>query len=110
LPARINPLIFAIATGGKVAGTVTSSSGTAISGAAVTVTGGSIGTTVKTTTSSTGVYTSNGVPVGTYTVTVCATRHTPQNKTTTIYHREYNDVEFHVAVGALDWRLLVPRR
>jgi phosphatidylinositol-3-phosphatase len=77
-------LNFAIATGGKVAGTVTSSSGTAISGAAVTVTGGSISTTVKVTTSSTGVYNSNWVPVGTYTVTVSSAGHTTQSKTTTI--------------------------
>jgi phosphatidylinositol-3-phosphatase len=77
-------LNFAIATGGKVAGTVTNSSGTAISGAAVTVTGGSIGTTVKITTSSTGTYNSNWVPVGTYTVTVSAAGHTTQSKTTTV--------------------------
>jgi len=75
---------FAIATGGKVAGTVTNSSGTAISGAAVTVKGGSISTTVKLTTSSSGAYNSNFVPVGTYTVTVSATGHTTQSKTTTI--------------------------
>ena len=77
-------LNFAIATGGKVAGTVTSSGGTGISGATVTVTGGSIGTTVKITTSSAGAYNSNWVPVGTYTVTVSAAGHTTQSKTTSI--------------------------
>jgi acid phosphatase len=77
-------LNFALATGGKVAGTVTNSTGTVISGASVTITGGSISTTVNTTTNSSGVYNSNWVPVGSYTVTVSAAGHTTQSQSTTV--------------------------
>jgi phosphatidylinositol-3-phosphatase len=76
-------LNFAMATGGKIAGTVTSSSGAAIAGAAVTLTGGSINTTVNTTTNSSGSYNSNWMPVGSYTVTVSASGHATQSKTAT---------------------------
>jgi hypothetical protein len=72
-----------MATGGKIAGTVTNSSGAAISGAAVTLTGGSINTTVNTTTNSSGAYNSNWMPVGSYTVTVSASGHAIQSKTAT---------------------------
>jgi hypothetical protein len=77
-------LNFALATGGKVAGTVTNSSGVAISGAAVNISGGSIPTTVNTTTNSSGVYNSNWVPVGTYTVTVSATGFTTQSQSVNV--------------------------
>ena len=77
-------LNFALATGGKVAGNVTNSSGVAISGASVNITGGSITTTVNTTTSSTGTYNSNWIPVGTYTVTVSATGFTKQSQTVNV--------------------------
>lgn len=77
-------LNFALATGGKVAGTVTNSSGAAISGATVNISGGSIATTVNTTTSSTGTYNSNWIPVGTYTVTVSATGFTKQSQTVNV--------------------------
>lgn len=77
-------LNFALATGGKVGGTVTNSSGAVIAGASVTITGGSITTTVNTTTNSSGVYNSNWVPVGTYTVTVSATGFTQQSQTVNV--------------------------
>jgi acid phosphatase len=77
-------LNFALATGGKVAGTVTNAGGTPITGASVSITGGSISTTVNITTSSSGGYNSNWVPVGTYTVTVSASGHATQSKSTTI--------------------------
>ncbi len=77
-------LNFAMATGGKVAGTVTNASGTAIAGAAVSITGGSISTTVNVTTNSSGGYNSNWVPVGPYTVTVAASGHPSQSKSTTV--------------------------
>lgn len=77
-------LNFALATGGKVAGTVTNSSGVAISGASVNIAGGSIATTVNTTTSSSGTYNSNWIPVGTYTVTVSATGFTNQSQTVNV--------------------------
>jgi len=74
---------FALATGGKIAGTVTNAGGTPIAGAAVSITGGSISTTVNLTTSSTGGYNSNWIPVGSYTVNVTASGHAAQSKTTT---------------------------
>lgn len=73
-------LNFQLATGGIVAGTVTNSSGSAISGATVTISGGSIATTVNTATTSTGAYSSNWVPVGSYTVTVAAPGYTTASK------------------------------
>ena len=76
-------LNFAMATGGKIGGTVTNSSGGLIAGAAVTISGGSISTTVNTTTNSSGVYNSNWVPVGSYTVRVSASGFTTQTKSTT---------------------------
>jgi large repetitive protein len=82
-PGQTSTVNFAMATGGKIAGTVTNASGTVISGASVTISGGSISTTVHTTTNSSGVYNSNWVPVGTYTVTVSASGHTTQSKSTT---------------------------
>jgi phosphatidylinositol-3-phosphatase len=74
---------FALATGGKIAGTVTNASGAAIAGASVTVKGGSISTTVNLTTNSSGGYNSNWIPVGSYTVTVTASGHAAQSKTAT---------------------------
>ncbi|HEY6308038.1 MAG TPA: carboxypeptidase regulatory-like domain-containing protein [Candidatus Angelobacter sp.] len=76
-------LNFAMATGGKIAGTVTSSSGAAIAGATVSLTGGLINTTVNTATNSSGGYNSNWMPVGSYTVTVSANGHATQSKTAT---------------------------
>ena len=75
---------IAIATAGKIAGTVKTSSGTAISGANVQITGGSVSTTVNLTSSSTGTFTSDWIPVGNYTVTVSKSGYQTQAKTTTV--------------------------
>jgi hypothetical protein len=75
---------FAIATAGKIAGVVKTSSGAAISGATVKITGGKVATTVTKTTSSTGNYGTSWIPIGSYTVTVSKTGHTTQSKTTTV--------------------------
>ncbi len=75
---------FALATAGKLAGVVKTSSGSAISGATVKITGGKIATTVNTTTSSTGQYGTTWIPLGTYTITVSKTGHTTQSKTATV--------------------------
>ena len=87
-------LNFALATGGKIAGTVTNSSGTVISGAAVNITGGVISTTVNTTTNSSGVYNSNWIPVGTYTLTVSASGHTTQSKSASVTTGNTTTVNF----------------
>jgi hypothetical protein len=73
-----------IATGGKISVKVVTSSGAAVSGATVTIKGGSIATTVSGLTSSTGFFTTNWVPVGTYTVTVAKSGFTTQSKTTSV--------------------------
>jgi phosphatidylinositol-3-phosphatase len=62
-------LNFQLATSGQIKGSVTNSSGGPIAGATVTITGGVISTTKSLTTSSTGAYSSNWIPVGNYTVT-----------------------------------------
>ena len=73
-----------IATAGKISVKVVTSSGAAVSGATVTIKGGSIATTVSGLSSSTGFFTTNWIPVGTYTVTVAKSGFTTQSKTTTV--------------------------
>ena len=73
-----------IATAGKISVKVVTSSGAAVSGATVTIKGGVIGTTVSGSSSSTGFFTTNWIPVGTYTVTVAKSGFTTQSKTTTV--------------------------
>jgi hypothetical protein len=73
-----------IATGGKISVKVVTSSGAAVSGASVTIKGGSIATTVSGLTSSTGFFTTNWIPVGTYTVTVAKSGFTTQSKSTPV--------------------------
>jgi len=73
-----------IATAGKIAVKVVATSGAVFSGAAVTIKGGAIATTVTGSTSTAGLFTTNWIPVGTYTVTISKTGHTTQSKTTTV--------------------------
>lgn len=75
---------FAIATAGKIAGVVKSSTGAVLSGVTVKMVGGKVSTTVTKTTSSTGSYNSSWIPIGSYTVTISKTGHTTQSKTTTV--------------------------
>jgi hypothetical protein len=75
---------FALATAGKIAGVVKTTTGAAISGATVKITGGKVATTVNTTTSSTGNYGTTWIAVGNYTITVSKTGSTTQSKTTTV--------------------------
>jgi hypothetical protein len=57
-----------LATSGQIKGTVTNSSGGAIAGATITITGGVISTNKSLTTGSTGAYSSGWIPVGNYTI------------------------------------------
>lgn len=77
-------LNIAIATAGKVTAKVVSPSGAVVSGATVTIKGGAIATTVTGTTGTTGLFTTNFISVGTYTVTVSKTGHTTQSKSATV--------------------------
>jgi hypothetical protein len=72
-----------IATGGKASVKVTKG-GVALSGATVTLKGGVIATTVSGTTSTTGVYTTNWIPIGTYSITVSKTGLTAKTKSATL--------------------------
>jgi Domain of unknown function (DUF1929)/Carboxypeptidase regulatory-like domain len=73
-----------IATAGKISVKVVTSTGAAVSGATVTIKGGVISTTVSGFSGSTGVFITNWIPVGTYTVTVAKSGFTTQNKTATV--------------------------
>jgi phosphatidylinositol-3-phosphatase len=76
---------FNLATGGKVAGKVTSATtGAAISGATIQLSGGLQPTTVTLKTSSTGSYASNYIPIGTYTATVSAAGHASKTATVNV--------------------------
>lgn len=76
-------LNIAIATAGKISVKATKG-GVAVSGATVTIKGGVVSTTVTGTTSSTGVYTTNWIPVGTYSITVAKSGLTSQTKSATV--------------------------
>ena len=73
-----------IATGGKISVKVVTSSGAVVSGATITIKGGSIATTVSGSSSSMGLFTTNWIPVGTYTVTVAKSGFATQTKSTTV--------------------------
>jgi len=75
---------IAIATAGKLAGKVVTSTGAALSGVTVKLIGGKVSTTVTLTTNSTGNYSSPWIAVGSYTITISKTGHTTQSKTATV--------------------------
>ena len=77
-------LNLAIATAGKITTKVVSPSGAVVSGVTVTIKGGVVATTVSGTTATTGLLTTNWIPVGTYTVTISKTGHTTQTKSATV--------------------------
>jgi hypothetical protein len=73
-----------LATAGKISVKATAPGGAVVSGATVTIKGGVLATTVTGTTSSTGVFTTAFIPIGSYTVSVAKTGHTTQTKSATI--------------------------
>ncbi len=77
-------LNIAIATAGKLTFKVTTSAGALVSGVTLTIKGGSVATTVTGTTSTAGTFTTNWIPVGSYTITASKTGHTSQTKTATV--------------------------
>ncbi|HET8888819.1 MAG TPA: carboxypeptidase regulatory-like domain-containing protein [Candidatus Angelobacter sp.] len=82
--ATTSTLNIPLATAGKISVKVVTSSGAAVSGATVTIKGGVIATTVSGLSGSTGYFTTNWIPVGTYTVTVAKSGFTTQSKGTTV--------------------------
>jgi hypothetical protein len=87
---------FQLATGGKIAGTVKNSSGTAVANAKVVLTGGVVGTSVTTTTDASGVYNSNWVPVGSYAVSVTSSS---SSKTQSVTVSTGNTVTLNVVLA-----------
>jgi hypothetical protein len=73
-----------IATAGKITAKVVTSTGAVVSGATITIKGGVISTTVTGTTNTSGLFTTNWIPIGTYTVTAAKTGHTTQSKSATV--------------------------
>ena len=73
-----------IATAGKISVKVLNSTNAAVPSATVTIKGGIIATTVTGTTSTAGTFTTNWIPVGSYTITVAKTGHTTKSKTATV--------------------------
>ena len=76
-------LNIALATGGKIAGTITHN-GAALANVTVTMTGGKYSATYTATTSSTGAYNSGWIPIGSYTVTASPGGFTAQSKSATV--------------------------
>ncbi len=77
-------LNFQLATAGKITVKVVAAGGAVVSGVTVTIKGGVIATTVAGTTATSGLLTTNWIPIGTYTVTVAKTGHTTQSKSATV--------------------------
>ena len=77
-------LNFQISVAGKITAKVVSPSGAVVSGATVTIKGGGIATTVTGSTSTSGLFTTTWIPVGSYTVTVSKSGHATQTKTGTV--------------------------
>jgi hypothetical protein len=73
-----------LATSGKISIKAVNKSGAADPGASVTITGGEILTTVMGTTNSSGTFSSNWIPIGTYTVTISESGHTTQAQNATV--------------------------
>jgi hypothetical protein len=77
-------LNFQLATAGKISVKVVASSGAVVSAATVTIKGGVIATSVTGSTSTAGIFATNWIPVGTYTITVNKAGHTSQTKSATV--------------------------
>ncbi|MCU1285441.1 MAG: Kelch domain protein [Acidobacteriales bacterium] len=87
-------LNFQLATGGKIRGTVTSTTGAAVSSTTVKLSGGTISTTVTLTTDTSGNYLSNWIPVGSYTITVSKTGRASQSKSGSVTSGATTTVNF----------------
>jgi len=73
-----------LATAGIISIKAVNAAGSADLGANVTINGGIISTTVTGTTNSSGTFSSNWIPVGTYTVTISESGHATQTQSATI--------------------------
>ena len=87
-------LNFQLATAGMIKVTARNSAGAADTGATITIQGGVISTSVTGTTNASGVYGSNWIPVGSYTVTISESGHTTQSKSATVSAGATTSVNF----------------
>lgn len=83
-----------LATAGIISVKAVNSAGAADTGATVTITGGEISTTVTGTTNASGVFSSNWIPIGSYTVTISESGHTTQSQTATVTSGKTTAVNF----------------
>lgn len=83
-----------LSTAGIISAKAVNGSGVADPGATVTIQGGQIPTTVTGTTNASGVYSSNWIPIGTYTVTISESGHTTQSRTVTVTSGKTTAVNF----------------
>ena len=83
-----------LATAGIISVKAVNGSGTADPGASVTINGGIISTIVTGTTNSSGTFSSNWIPIGTYTVTISESGHTTQTQSATVTSGKTTAVNF----------------
>ena len=83
-----------LATAGIITVKAVNVSGTADPGATVTIKGGDISTTVPGTTNASGAFSSNWIPIGTYTVAISENGHTTQTQTATVASGKTTAVNF----------------
>lgn len=83
-----------LSTAGIIKVVAVNSTGAADAGATVSIQGGIISTTVTGNTNSSGVYTSNWIPVGSYTITLSESGHTTQSKSATVSAGATSTVQF----------------
>ncbi len=87
-------LNFQLSTAGIIKVTAANSAGAADPGATVTIQGGVISTTVTGTTNSSGVFSSNWIPVGSYTITISEGGHTTRSKSAAVSSGATTTVNF----------------
>jgi hypothetical protein len=87
-------LNFQLATAGIISIKAVNGSGAADPGATVTIQGGIISTTVTGTTNSSGAFSSNWIPIGTYTVTISESGHLTQTQSAAVKSGQTTAVNF----------------
>ena len=84
-----------LATAGKITVKTLSTTGAVIAGTTVTINGGAVATTVSGTTNTSGIFASNWIPVGSYTVTIAKTGHPTQSKTVAVTTGNTSTITFN---------------
>src|SRR5262249_3118641 len=82
--AEPSPTKIFISTAGRISGHVLNSGGAPVAGAVVTITGGKLRASKSVATDGSGLYNSNWIAVGSYSVTISATGYTGASATTSV--------------------------